>query len=204
MSRYTRPKARLVRRLGVNIFGSDKYSKILEKRPNAPGMHGANRSGKPSEYKKQLLEKQKLRFMFGVTEKQLSNYYKKASSSDEATDVALMRLLERRLDNAVYRAGFAKTRNQARQMISHGLFTVNGKRADVPSIQIKVGDKIEVKEKMKSSPLFQEFKEEKDFNHARWIKSEQKALKFEIEALPEQDDIDKLIEAYLIVEFYSK
>jgi small subunit ribosomal protein S4 len=204
MSRYTGPKARLVRRLGVNIFESDKYAKILEKRPTAPGMHGASRTGKASEYKKQLLEKQKLRFMFGVTEKQLGNYYKKASASEEATDIALMKLMERRLDNAVFKAGFAKTRAQARQMVSHGVFMLNGKRVDVPSIQVNVGDKMEVREKMKSSPLFNEVKEEKDFDHARWLKSEQKGLKFEVVALPEADDLDKLIEAYLIVEFYSK
>lgn len=204
MSRYTGPKARLVRRFGVNIFDSAKLSKILERRPTAPGIHGASRTGKPSEYKKQLLEKQKLRFMFGVTEKQLGNYYKKATASEEATDIALMKLLERRLDNAVFKAGFAKTRAQARQMVGHGVFTLNGKRVDVPSIQVNAGDKIEVREKMKASPLFNEIKEEKNFDHARWLKSEQKGLKFEVVALPEPDDLDKLIEAYLIVEFYSK
>lgn len=204
MSRYTGPKARLVRRLGVNIFDSDKFAKILERRPTVPGIHGASRTGKPSEYKKQLTEKQKLRFMFGITEKQLSNYYKKASASEEATDVALMKLLERRLDNAVFKAGFAKTRAQARQMVGHGMFMLNGKRVDVPSIQVNIGDKIEAREKIKTSPLFNEVKEEKDFDHARWLQSEQKALKFEVVALPEADDLDKLIEAYLIVEFYSK
>lgn len=204
MSRYTGPKARLVRRFGVNLFDSDKFSKILEKRPHGPGLHGKNRVGKPSEFKKQLVEKQKLRFMYGVTEKQLRNYYLKASSSNDATDLALMKLLEKRLDNTVYRAGFAKTRAQARQMVGHGIFNLNGRRVSIPSIQIREGDKIEVREKLKSSPLFAEVKEDKKFDHARWLKSEQKSLKTEVLALPQNEDMDKLIEASLIVEFYSK
>lgn len=202
--RYTGPKARLVRRFGVNLFDQPKLDKILERRPNPPGVHGKNRAGKASEFKKQLLEKQKLRFMFGITEKQLRNYYLKANAGSEATDIALMKMIERRLDNAVYRAGFAKTRAQARQMVGHGIFTLNGKRVSIPSIQIREGDVIEVREKMKVSPLFNEVKEDKKFDHARWLKSEQKSLKTEVMALPSEEDIDKLIEAYLIVEFYSK
>lgn len=204
MSRYTGPKARLVRRFGVNLFDSPKYDKILERRPHPPGMHGKNRVGKASEYKKQLLEKQKLRFMFGITEKQLRNYYKKAISLNEASDIALMKMMERRLDNTVYRAGFAKTRAQARQMVGHGIFMLNGRRVSIPSMQIREGDVIEVREKLKASPLFLEVKEDKKFDHARWLKSEQKALKSEVVALPTEEDIDKLIEAHLIVEFYSK
>jgi len=150
MSRYTGAKARLVRRFGVNIFGTPKYDKILERRPNGPGMHGNARRGKDSEYKKQLLEKQKLRFMYGVTERQLRNYYKKADAKKEATGVALLKLLERRLDNAIYRAGFAKTRSQARQMVNHGLFMMNGKRVSIPSIQITEGDVFEVRTKSKA------------------------------------------------------
>lgn len=204
MSRYTGAKARLVRRFGTNIFGTEKYSKILERRPHAPGMHGQARGGKASEYKKQLLEKQKLRFMYGITERQLRNYYQKAASKEEATGVALLKLLERRLDNAVYRAGFAKTRAQARQMVSHGLFTLNGRRVSIPSIQVREGDVIAVRDKSKASNLFTSVLEDKDFDHARWLKSEQKALKSEVAALPEEDDLDKLIETHLIVEFYSK
>lgn len=204
MSRYTGPKARLVRRFGVNIFNTPKLDKILERRPHGPGMHGNNRAGKASEYKKQLLEKQKMRFMFGITEKQLRNYYLKAASGSEATDVALMKSVERRLDNVVYRAGFAKTRAQARQMVGHGMFNLNGRRVSIASIQVREGDVLEVREKSKSSPLFNEVKEEKDFESARWIESEQKALKAVVKALPTEEDIDKLIAAYLIVEFYSK
>lgn len=167
-------------------------------------MHGQARRGKDSEYKKQLLEKQKLRFMYGVTEKQLRNYYKKAAGQSDPTGIALMKLMERRLDNVVYRAGLAKTRAQARQAISHGLYTLNGRRVTIPSIQVREGDAIAVRDKSKVSPLFNEVKEAKDFDHARWLKSDQKSLKTEVAALPEEDDLDKLIETHLIVEFYSK
>lgn len=204
MSRYTGAKGRLVRRFGVNIFGNEKMDKLLSRRPHPPGVHGQGRRGKMSEYKKQLLEKQKLRFMFGLTERQLRNYYLKAAAKTEATGTALMKMLERRLDNVVYRSGLAKTRSQARQMVNHGLFMLNGRRVSIPSIQIREGDTVEVRVKSQSSPLFLAVKEEKDFDHARWIKVDRKALKFEVASLPEEDDLDQLIQTSLIIEFYSK
>jgi len=204
MSRYTGAKGRLVRRFGVNIFGNEKMDKLLNRRPHGPGIHGQGRRGKMSEYKKQLLEKQKLRFMFGLTERQLRNYYKKAAAKPEATGTALLKLLERRLDNTVYRAGLAKTRSQARQIVSHGLLLMNGRRVSIPSIQIREGDVLEVRSKSKASPLFAQVNEDKDFDHARWVKVDRKALKFEVASLPEEDDLDKLIQTSLIIEYYSK
>ncbi len=204
MSRYTGPKGRLVRRFGVNIFGNEKMDKLLEERPHGPGMHVKGRRGKDSEYKKQLLEKQKLRFMYGITERQLRNYYKKAASSKEATGIALLTLLERRLDNAIYRAGFAKTRAQARQMVSHGLFTLNGRRVTIPSIQVREGDAIAVRPKSAESSLFDAVREAKEFESARWIKSNQKNISAELAELPKEEDLEKLIQTNLIVEFYSK
>jgi small subunit ribosomal protein S4 len=204
MSRYTGPQGRLVRRFGTNIFGTEKMAKLLERRPNPPGMHGGSRRGKMSEYKKQLLEKQKLRFMYGITEKQLRNYYKKAASGKESTGVALLKLLERRLDNVIYRAGFSKTRAQARQMVNHGLFTLQSRRVSIPSIQVRPGDLIEVREKSKSSPLFAAVLEEKEFEYARWLKSDQKGLKTGVLELPGEEDLEKLIQTHLIIEFYSK
>ncbi len=204
MSRYTGAKGRLVRRFGVNIFGNEKMDKLLNRRPHPPGVHGQGRRGKMSEYKKQLLEKQKLRFMFGITERQLRNYYKKAAAKEEATGIALLKLLERRLDNAVYRAGLAKTRAQARQMVSHGLIMLNGRRVSIPSIQIREGDVAEVRAKSKASPLFAHVNEKKDFDHARWLKVDRKALKFDVASLPEQEDLDQLIQTSLIIEYYSK
>ncbi len=204
MSRYTGPKGRLVRRFGVDIFGTAKMTKLLEKRPQAPGMHGANRQAKASEYKKQLLEKQKMRFMYGLTEKQLRNLYLKAITKKEATGVVLMKMVESRLDNVIYRAGFAKTRAQARQMVNHGSWTLNGSRVTIASIQVREGDIIEVRPKLKTSPLFAAVKEEKDFEFARWLKSDQKALKTEVASLPTAEDLDQMIDTQLIVEYYSK
>ncbi len=204
MSRYTGPKARLIRRFGVNIFGAEKYDKILERRPHGPGMHGSMRKGKDSEYKKQLVEKQKLRFMYGITEKQLRNYYLKAAAQKESTGISLLKQLERRLDNIVYRAGFAKTRAQARQMVGHGLFTLNKRRVSIPSIQVREGDVIEVREKSKDSALFVAVREDKSFDHARWLQSDQKTIRAEVSALPEAEDLDQLIQTSLVVEFYSK
>lgn len=204
MSRYTGPKGRLVRRFGVDIFGTAKMTALLEKRPQGPGMHGGNRQGKASEYKKQLLEKQKMRMMYGLTEKQLRNYYLKATTKKEATGIALLKMIESRLDNVIYRAGFASTRAQARQMVNHGLWTLNGRRVSIASMQVHEGDAIEVREKSKSSPLFAAVKEDKDFGSARWLKSEQKGLKVEVLALPELEDLDKIVDTQLIVEFYSK
>lgn len=204
MSRYTGPKGRLVRRFGVDIFGTAKMTKLLEKRPNAPGMHGANRQAKASEYKKQLLEKQKMRLMYGLTEKQLRNLYLKAITKKEATGTVLMKMVESRLDNVIYRAGFAKTRAQARQMVNHGIWTLNGRRVTIASILVREGDMIEVRKKLQASPLFTAVKEEKDFEHARWLKSDQKALKTEVASLPEAEDLDKMIDTQLIVEYYSK
>jgi len=204
MSRYTGPKGRLVRRFGVDIFGTEKFSKLLEKRQSAPGMHGAARTGKSSEYKKQLLEKQKLKFMYGLNEKQLRNYYLKASSSKEATGEGILKMLEKRLDNVVYRSGFAKTRFQARQMVNHGNFNLNGRRVTIPSIQIREGDTFEVRPRLKSSALYSALKDDKSFECARWLKSDAINLKGEIVALPESKDLDRLINSQLIVEFYSK
>jgi small subunit ribosomal protein S4 len=128
----------------------------------------------------------------------------KAAASKGATGSDMMKMIERRMDNVVYRGGLAKTRAQARQMVSHGLFTLNGTRVTVPSIQVRENDVIEVRPRLKESPLFMAVKEEKDFDHARWLKSDQKALKTEVAALPEETDLDQLIETQLIVEYYSK
>lgn len=203
MSRYTGPRARHCRRFGVNIYGSDKFDKILSKRGYPPGMHGQGRFKKKSEYAKQLAEKQKARFMYGLSEKQFRRYYKKADQSDAVTGEELLRLLERRLDNVLYRAGFATTRAQARQIASHGLLNFNGRRVTVPSIQVRVGDKIEVRKKNVNSPLFMHLKKEK-IKPPTWLSSDTKALTIEVIELPEEDELEKIIESQMIVEFYSK
>lgn len=203
--RYTGAKARQCRREGVNLFGSPKYQKILARNPNVPGMHGGKRQGKMTEYAKQLREKQKAKRIFVLSEKQFKRYFDKADRSKAVTGERLMELLERRLDNVVYRAGFAMTRMQSRQFVSHGLLELNGRRVDVPSIEVKVGDVIEVRAKKKSSPVFVANKEELvHYEVPDWLSADAKSLKVEIVSIPEVKHFDPLINTQPIVEFYSR
>ncbi len=202
MSRYTGPKMRLVRREGINLFGSEKYN--VTKKNYKPGMHGPKGNfSKPSEYARQLREKQKLKIMFGVTERQMSNYFDKAGKSKEITGHALLRLLESRLDNAIYKAGFAKTRSQARQIVTHGLLKVNGKRVNIPSYTIEVGDKFEIIDRAKKSKLFAELEKEK-ISHAKWLKVDYKTLSGEMVRDMEPNELEQAVKTSLIVEYYSK
>jgi small subunit ribosomal protein S4 len=189
----------------VNIYGADKYDKILSRRNYAPGIHGQRKAGKKSEYAKQLQEKQKARLMFGITERQFQSYYHKADSGDGVTGEELLRLLERRLDNVIYRSGFASTRAQARQIVNHGLLQMNGKRVTIPSIQVRVGDKFEIRKRSAESPLFADIKAGKEkIKPPTWMKTDPKQLSIEILSLPEKDALEHSIEEHLIVEFYSK
>lgn len=200
--RYTGPKAKLCRRLGVNLFGTEKYTKILRNRQSKPGVHGAKFS-KKSEFGKQLDEKQKARFIFGVSEKQTRGYMKKASAQQGDTGENFLRLFERRLDNVIYVAQFAVTRPQARQMVSHGHFKLNGRRVDIPSIMVRPGDKIELVGKFAKSPLYADLETLKDYS-PKWLKVDLKKKTLEVLALPEKDDLEKSIDSQLIVEFYSR
>ena len=204
MSRYRGPLERKARRYGVMLFnnGNSKQN-AFKKRKYAPGQHGRSSFRSLSEYGKQLQEKQKARFMFGVTEKQFRKYYDKATKKDGITGIELLKGLERRLDNVIFRAGFAQTRRQARQLVTHGHFELNGRRVDIPSIEIKVGDKLVVRTKSQKSPLFEEVKKAKDAS-AKWINADNGKLTIEIIALPGEDDVESIINAQMIVEFYSK
>ncbi len=202
--RYTGPKARLCRRHRANLFGTSKYTKIVERRSGKPGMHGGRMFfGKLSEYGIQLSEKQKARILFGLSEKQFRNYFKKASTMSGETGENLLRLLELRLDNLVYVSQFAVTRMQARQMVSHGHFRVNGRRVDISSIQVRPGDKIELADRLKDSPLYSGLEKLKDYS-PKWLKVDLKKRCVEVLSLPEKDDLEKSIESQLIVEFYSR
>lgn len=203
MSRYTGPKAKLCRKFGTNIFGSDKYDKILKRRDFPPGAHGRTKFRKKSEFGKQLAEKQKARFIFGLSEKQFHKYYVKADRSKQVTGEQLLRLLELRLDNAVYRAGLARTRPQARQMVGHGLIKLNGRRVSIPSIALKTGDKLEVASKNKNSLLFDGLAKARDTS-PKWLKTDLKSLSAEVIAEPDKDDFESIIDPQIIVEFYSK
>lgn len=203
--RYTGAKARLCRREGVNLFGSPKYQKILARTPNIPGMHGGKRQGKMTDYAKQLREKQKAKRMFCLSEKQFKKYFDKADRSREVTGDKLLELLERRLDNVVFRAGFALTRMQARQFVSHGLMTLNGRKIDIPSIEVRPGDIVEVKASKKASPIFTKNKEEmKDYVCPDWLKADASAYKVEILSIPEVKHFEQIINTQPIVEFYSR
>lgn len=204
MSRYTGPVTKQSRRLGVMLFtNGESKTKAFSKKNYKPGEHGQKRFGQISEYNKQLCEKQKARFMYGISEKQSRKYYELASKSDEITGIQYLKLLEQRLDNMVYRSGLANTRPQARQMVSHGLLTLNGRRVKTPSIQIKLSDKVEVKEKNKDSKLFEETKNGK-VKTPKWIKTDLKGLTAEVMGLPDKDDVESLIDGQLITEYYSK
>lgn len=206
--RYTGPKKKLCRREGVNLFGTEKYD--LEKGKRAP-----LRSRKSSEYGVQLRKKQLAKRMFGLSEKQFLGYYLKAqkSTAQGTTGEKMLQLLELRLDNVVFRSGFARTRMQARQFVSHEHFTLNGIKVSVPSISLKVGDVIELRTKLKESPLYKSLMEELEefakqskgkISSAKWIDVDVKNLKITVTALPEKEDFDKIIDIQKIIEFYSK
>ncbi len=164
-----------------------------------------NQEKKVSEYGLQLREKQKVRRAYGVLEKQFRNYFKEASRLSGITGDNLLQLLEKRLDNVVFRMGFATSRVEARQLINHGHFTVNGKQVDIPSYQVQTGDVIEVKEKSKSSPRFKEIKEiAATQNTVSWLERDVESFSGKVVAAPKREDIDLPIEEHLIVEHYSR
>jgi small subunit ribosomal protein S4 len=205
MSRYTGPIVRKSRRYGAILFGNGKSKEnAFNKKKYAPGQHGRTGFRSLSEFGKQLHEKQKARFMFGITEKQFRKYYKKADNKDGITGHNLLVLLESRIDNVIYRAGFANSRRASRQMASHGLMELNGRRINVPSIEVKVGDVITVRPKLTKSPLFTEVKETKKPVHPKWLEVDYGKLEIKVIALPDEDDLEQIIDSQLIVEFYSK
>ena len=208
MAKYTGAKCRLCRREGCKLFlKGDKCYKTscpFEKRPVAPGQHGAGRH-KVSEYGQQLREKQKTKRIYGVLEKQFREYYETADRMRGITGENMLSLLERRLDNVVYRLGFAPSRSTARQLVTHAHFTVNGKNVDIASYQIKVGDVIAVKETKTDSKYFEAFKQtEKTTNVPKWLELNQEKLEGKVIALPKREDIDSQIAEQMIVELYSK
>lgn len=207
--RYTGPKARRVRRQGFNVYGSDKYDKILQKKPYAPGMQAASRGGRPgklSEYGKQLLEKQKVCYMYGVHDKQLRSIYTASSRTMGQTDSMMHITLERRLDSTLYRAGFATTRIQARQFISHGLFTVNGVRVTIPSYRVSAGDKVQVRAASKSSPVFAPIlAAHEKYLPPDWLKVDAGNLAFEVKAVPsDEKHFEQGVDMRKVIGFYSR
>ncbi|MDD6311878.1 MAG: 30S ribosomal protein S4 [Firmicutes bacterium] len=208
MAKYTGPACRQCRREGTKMFlkgdrcFSDKCA--IQRRNTVPGQHGASRK-MMKEYGLQLREKQKAKRYYGVLENQFRNYFKKADAKEGMTGENLLTLIERRLDNVVYRIGFCDSRRDARQLVRHGHFTVNGKKANIPSIILKQGDVVAVTETSKSNAKFKAIAETLDSKTApKWLAVDKAKLCATVAELPERDDIDFDIEEHLIVELYSK
>ena len=207
MAKYTESKCRLCRREGAKLFlkGERCYSAncAFEKRPVAPGQHGMARK-KVSEYGLQLREKQKCKRIYGVLEGPFRKYYEKADRMKGITGENMLSLLERRLDNVIYRMGIGASRSQARQLVTHGHFVVNGKKCNIASYMLKAGDVIEVKESKRDNAFFAEVKQMKVANMPKWLEFNPETLSGKVIALPERADIDAQIKEHLIVELYSK
>lgn len=198
MAKNMQPVLKRCRTLGVSPAAMG-YSKTSNKNP------GGQRRAKKSEYAMQLTEKQKVKFVYGMQERQFRSYYEKASRAEGNTGEVLLSMLERRLDNVVYRLGYASTRREARQLVNHGHFTVNGKRVNIPSFLVKVGDLVAVCEASVSKPRFKKMKEDDAFVAApKWLNRDKNTLQGKVVAIPTKEDIDFEIAEHLIVELYSK
>ncbi|MBI2705003.1 MAG: 30S ribosomal protein S4 [Actinobacteria bacterium] len=205
MARYTGPKARVSRRLGTNIWGTKGETIALDKRPYPPGEHGrTRRRGNVSEYLLQLQEKQKARFTYGLNEKQFRKLYEEAARRPGVTGENMLRFLELRLDNVVYRAGWAATRPQARQFVGHGHISVNGKRVDIPSYRVRKGDIVTIREKAKQMVTIQWNRDVLDRAAPPWLETGQDGYAVTVLDLPQRAQIDVPVREQLIVELYSK
>lgn len=208
MARYTGSVCRLCRREGTKLFlkGDRCLSGkcALEKRPNVPGQHGAGRKN-VKEYGLQLREKQKAKRYYGVLESQFKGYFEKADKTEGVTGENLLSLLERRLDNVVYRIGLANSRKEARQLVTHGHFRLNGKKVTIPSLIVRAGDVITLREESRSSEKFKNLIEALDTRITpKWIELDKAQVVAKVAALPARDDVDFPFEEHLIVELYSK
>lgn len=208
MARYTGAACKLCRREGAKLYlkGDRCYTGkcAIDRRSYAPGQHGQNRK-KVTEYGLQLRAKQKARRIYGVLEKQFRNYFEEANRQQGVTGENLLRLLERRLDNVVYRLGLATSRNEARQLVTHGHFEVNGRKVNIPSFLVRVGDEIEIREKSRKSALIKELVERAaEKTPPAWLEYNAEQAKGRVIALPTREQIDVPVEEHLIVELYSR
>lgn len=207
MARITVDTCTICRREGRKLFlkgeRCESQKCAFVKRAYGPGQHGLRRKGKPSDYAIALREKQKVKRTYGVLEKQFRNYFKKADRKQGITGEILLQMLEMRLDSLVHRMGFADSRRQARQIVGHGHLLVNGKKVNIASYQAKVKDTIEVSEKSKNSPYFENILNKK-IDTAVWVRTDFKNLKGEVLDVPAREDLDPDIKEQLIVELYKK
>jgi small subunit ribosomal protein S4 len=204
MARYTGPQVKISRRFGINVFENEKGERGIDRKPYPPGQHGRGRRRQPSEYSNQLAEKQKAKYIYGVLEKQFSNLYQLAHQQKGITGENLLVMLEQRIDNVVFRSGFARTRPQARQLVNHGHVLLNGRRASIPSMRVRKGDVVELSAAARKMIVVQHNVDTLDRIPPMWLdvaKDEGKAV---VRDLPLREQIDVPVRESLIVELYSK
>lgn len=201
MARYRGPKQKKARRFREPIFGP---SKALERKPYGPGQHGRSRYSRKSEYAIQLEEKQKAKYTYGLLEKQFSNLFKKANAKDGVTGEILLQYLEARLDNTVFRLGIARTRRQARQLVSHKHIAVNGALVNIPSYQLNPGDVVSVRPKSRNLEVVENSLEHSPTSKYKWLEVDKKSKSGKFLNFPPMEDIPENINVQLIVELYSK
>ena len=205
MGKLNKPKGKLVRKFGENIYGNPKYDRLLNRKAYAPGQHGQGRRSKLSNYGIQLQEKQKIKFMYGLLEKQFRLTFERAEKMKGETGTNMLQILESRLDNVVFRLGFAPSRPAARQLVNHKHFLVNDKVVNIPSFIVKPGDKISVREKSKKMDIIldsmRRIKGDMDLS---WLALDKAKMKGIFEAVPERDEMQLTVNEQLVVELYSK
>jgi small subunit ribosomal protein S4 len=205
MAKSNIPKGKLVRKFGENIFGNPKYDSLLNKKPYSPGQHGQTRRRRLSNYGVQLREKQKIKAMYGVLERQFRNYFHQAEKISGETGTNLLQLLECRLDNVVYRLGLASTRAQARQLVSHAHFMLNNRKCNYPSASIKPGDVIQVRDRSrKMEKIMESMKRIKGDIELPWLELDKAKMSGTFLAVPERDEMALTVNEQLVVELYSK
>tara|TARA_B100001248_G_C27392602_1_gene463357 strand:- start:1031 stop:1648 length:618 start_codon:yes stop_codon:yes gene_type:complete len=205
MAKSTTAKGKLVRKFGENIFGNPKYDRLLNRKPYNPGQHGQSRRAKLSNYGIQLREKQKIKFMYGLLEKQFRLTFQRAEKLKGETGTNMLQLLESRLDNVVHRLGFAISRPAARQLVSHKHILLNGKVVNIPSLIVKPGDTISVKDKSKKMDcIIDSIKHIKGDIELPWLSLDKAKMSGTFVSIPERDDMNLTINEQLVVELYSK
>ena len=205
MAKSNKPKGKLIRKFGENIFGNPKYDRLLNRKPYSPGQHGQSRRSKLSNYGIQLQEKQKIKFMYGLLEKQFRLTFERAEKMKGETGTNMLQILESRLDNIVYRLGFAPSRPAARQLVSHKHFLVNNKIVNISSFIVKPGDVIEVREKSRKMDIILEsMRRIKGDMDLSWLSLDKAKMKGTFNAVPDRDEMQLTINEQLVVELYSK
>jgi len=205
MAKSTSTKGKLVRKFGENIFGNPKYDRLLNRKPYTPGQHGQSRRGKLSNYGIQLKEKQKIKFMYGLLEKQFRLTFNRAEKMKGETGPNMLKILESRLDNVVFRLGFAASRPAARQLVNHKHFLVNNKTVNIPSYTVSPGDLIEVREKSKKMDvILDSMKRIKGDIDLPWLSIDKAKMRGTFITVPERDEMQLTVNEQLVVELYSK